>query len=193
MKFQLFIVSCIFLVILLIIYYFNRNNGIYVKSHFDNDYYLVAEGKNKQKFADTLASLKINTKKLVKFMKNPKNTSPEMLVYVNRLANKLKSMAFDQNLSDKYTAYMINKEDLVMCITSKTDGSIHDINLLMYVIAHEMSHAMVLKYDNHGPEFKKVFKFVTESAVKAGLFKPINFEINPVEYCGLTINSNILN
>ena len=40
-----------------------------------------------------------------------------------------------------YTSYTINKgQEMAVCLRSKNDKKIHDINEIMYVIIHEISH-----------------------------------------------------
>jgi hypothetical protein len=69
---------------------------------------------------------------------------------------------------------------------------LHDINLMMYVVLHEISHVACPVYDNHGPLFKKIFAFITNAAIKIGLYTKINFGTQPEEYCGLMITDSIV-
>ena len=109
-----------------------------------------------------------------------------------RLSDKINYVVIEENTLDKFTSYSVNKGDeLVICLKSKKTGKIHDINLIMYVVLHEIAHIMCPVY-GHGSLFVKIFKYITEESVKLGIYKKIDFEHNPTEYCGMTINSSII-
>lgn len=185
------IFAFIFFIIIFITYYLQRKNGIYVKSYIDNQYYFVKNFDNKQQIADILASIKLKIKILIKWLQEENNE--EFKSYVNRLINKINNIEFEENLSnDNSTSYSVNKgEELVFCLKSKKTGQIHDINLIMYVVLHEIAHIMCPEY-GHGPLFIKIFKYITEESIKLGIYKKIDFDNNPQEYCGMTINSSIV-
>lgn len=191
MKFQLFIVSLILLIFLLILYWLNKDNGLYIKSRIDEHYYFVSNNSNKQEIADLLARVRLNVKKLLIYLND--NPNKEYIEYVKRLNNKINSVSFNENISDNlYTSYSVNKgEELVICVRSRKNNNLHDINLIMYVTLHEIAHIMCPEY-GHGQLFQKIFKYVTQNAIKCNIYHEINFRDNPTEYCGLTINSNII-
>ncbi len=178
-------------IILFIYYYLHRKNGIYVKSYIDNQYYYVKNFNNKQQVADTLATIKLKIKILIKFLQEENNE--EYKPYLNRLINKINNIEFEENLlNNDSTSYSVNKgEELVFCLKSKKTDKMHDINLIMYVVLHEIAHIMCPEY-GHGALFIKIFKYITEEAIKLGIYKKIDFENNPQEYCGMTINSSII-
>ena len=182
--------ALIFCIILLIFYYINSKNGIYVKSKIDDEYYYVKNVENRQEVADTLATIKLKIKILIAWLKEENN--PEYKEYVERLSDKINYVVIEENTLDKFTSYSVNKGDeLVICLKSKKTGKIHDINLVMYVVLHEIAHIMCPVY-GHGPLFIKIFKYITEESIKLGIYKKIDFEHNPTEYCGMTINSSII-
>jgi len=81
---------------------------------------------------------------------------------------------------------------LVFCLRSKNNKmKLHDINLMMYVVLHEISHIACPEY-GHTDLFKKIFSFLTNVAINIGIYKRIDFKINPSEYCGLTITNSIV-
>ena len=80
----------------------------------------------------------------------------------------------------------------MFCLRSKKHKDIlHDFNLVMYVALHELSHVACPSY-GHGDEFKKVFAFIATVAVDIGIYKKIEFNFKPEEYCGLTITDSII-
>jgi hypothetical protein len=92
------------------------------------------------------------------------------------------------------TSFTEDKGLLVgMCLRS-TDAAnpIQDINTLMFVGIHEISHIAVIEID-HPPLFWQAFRFLLEEAVNAGVYTPIDYKHSPVMYCGrLNINHSPL-
>ena len=98
----------------------------------------------------------------------------------------------DPNESD-VTSYTVNKgEQVSFCLVSKKTNKVHDINTLMYVAIHELSHVASTSY-GHDELFKKIFKFFLEEAIKINIYKNVDYNEKPIEYCGMDINSSILN
>lgn len=90
------------------------------------------------------------------------------------------------------TSFSVNKgEELAFCLKSKKTGNIHDINLLMYVAVHEMAHIACPEI-GHGDLFKKVFRFLIIEAIDLGLYKKVDYNETPVEYCGMILSSSII-
>jgi hypothetical protein len=166
----------------------------YVKSTIDNKYYLVRNLPDKQIVADNLAYIRKNIKTLIKYMLQ--NSPDKYKVYVERLNKKIHSVVILENVRDfYYTSYSVNKgEQLVFCMRSRnkeTKNQKHDINLLMYVALHEISHIACPEY-GHTPLFKDIFRYFTETAIQLGLYEHIDFQNNPTEYCGMTISDSIV-
>ena len=191
MKQELFISAFTLLILSILFYWFNRHNGIYIKSNIDNNYYYVSNLDNKQEIADTLAQIKLNIKYLLKYLKEKNNE--EYKEYIKNLENNINSVDILENIDEyNYTSYSVNKgEELVLCVKNQKTKKIYDINLIMYVVLHEISHIMCPEY-GHGKLFKKIFNYITNEAINCGIYKDIDFENNPKEYCGLIIQSNIL-
>ena len=117
--------------------------------------------------------------------------------YIELLHSKVRDIILVESTQDSvYTSYSVNKgEQIVFCVRSRklmTNNNMHDINLIMYVVLHEISHVACPIYDNHGPLFKKIFKFITESAMELNIYYKIDFKNNSQEYCGLNINESIV-
>lgn len=71
------------------------------------------------------------------------------------------------------------------------EDNIHEFNLVMYVLLHEISHVACPEYD-HTPLFKKIFRFICQEAIDVGLYEKIDFVNTPKEYCGMGINESII-
>lgn len=88
------------------------------------------------------------------------------------------------------TSYSINKgEELVFCIRDKINNSIHDINTLMFVAIHELAHIITDELQ-HTQKFWNNMKSLLKRAELLGLYQNVDYSINPVEYCGMIINSS---
>jgi hypothetical protein len=81
--------------------------------------------------------------------------------------------------------------------TRDQDEKLYNINLLMYVILHELAH--LCNYDEsgnpiqgHGKEFKDNFYLFIVEAIKIGIYTYIDYTEKPEEYCGIMVSSTIL-
>lgn len=94
-------------------------------------------------------------------------------------------------VSTENTSFVTNKtEDFAMCLRDPTKNyELHSLETLVFVAAHEISHMANLDY-GHGPTFWRDFKFILEEAVEAGIYQPINYKYQPMQYCGIDVNYN---
>lgn len=96
--------------------------------------------------------------------------------------------------SEGLTSYTENKTSLVLCLRRKTpDASgnypLHDINTMMFVTIHEMTHMMNDTW-GHPMDFWELFRFMLVNAQECGVYKPVNYATSPMMYCGLRIDHN---
>lgn len=94
--------------------------------------------------------------------------------------------------SNNHETYTINKgEKIVMCIKNYAQNQkIHDdFNILMFVGLHELSHIMSVSVD-HTDEFWSNFRFILNNASKWGLYVPVDYAFDPVDYCKMVVNDN---
>lgn len=94
------------------------------------------------------------------------------------------------------TSYTQDKETLILCLrkkelNSKGENDLHDINTIMFVVIHELSHMMNNKW-GHKPDFWILFKFMLENAVECGIYSPVDYSAKPIRYCGLLLTYNPL-
>lgn len=194
----MFLLIIFIVIIFVILYYVYNNHYKYdnltkVKSPIDNDYYWVRDKSDKINSANMLANIKINMKKLVNYLQINQNKFPKNLSYIKDLVSRTKTINIMETPNDdKFTSYTINKgEKIVFCLRSKTLDTIHDMNTLMYVVIHEMAHVGCPEY-GHTPLFKEIFKFLLQQSIIIGIYKPVDYRINPQNYCGMTINEYLL-
>ena len=120
------------------------NEVEYKRSKVDNKKYLVRNLPDNQIAVDRLATIHVRLDKLVTYLvKNKVNEHRGVL--------RLKSKFNGDNISEssykyKYTSYSVNKgEKIVMCLrTRDKKEELIDINTLMFVALHELSHIMTI-------------------------------------------------
>lgn len=195
----MFLIIFFIIVVYLILYYIFNNlykydNLVYVRSDIDKEYYWVRNKYDKENAANTLAKIKINMIKLIKYLQTNINKFPENMTHITDLVARTKKIYIMETPQDeKYTSYTVNKgEKIVFCLRSKTLDSIHDMNTLMYVVIHEMAHVGCPEY-GHTNLFKKIFKFLLVQSIQIEIYQPIDYRTNPVNYCGMIINEYLLN
>ena len=193
MKAFLLLITFIFALVIFI--KATRKEVKYVKSDIDNKEYLVRDIKNSKQAANMLARLKNNMEKLVKHLNEGKNTKyKEHEKYITRLVNRMQNTEIYESGEDSvYTSYSVNKgEELVFCLRSKNNkNKLHDINLIMYVALHEMTHVANPDY-GHDPPFNEIFHFLATVAIELGIYHKIPFNVKPEEYCGLMIKDSVV-
>lgn len=94
--------------------------------------------------------------------------------------------------SSGVTSYTQNKKTLILCLRKKekntnNENELHDINTIMFVVIHELSHMMNNLW-GHKMNFWVLFKFMLLNSVECGIYKPVNYAKSPIKYCGLLIS-----
>lgn len=194
MRIAITIIIVTFILALFALMKLEKHEVQYVKSTIDGKDYLVRDLKDKQQAADILAELKKNIMTLTDHMHEHKNDLyKEEHDSITQLKNKIKNVIINESTEDSvYTSYSVNKgEQIVFCLRSKYTNQLHDINLIMYVALHEMGHVGCKSF-GHTAEFKRIFAFFTRTAIKMGLYKKIDFNNDPSEYCGLLITDSVV-
>ena len=79
---------------------------------------------------------------------------------------------------------------IVMCIRNP-EGQLHDMNTIMFVALHEITHVMNDRW-GHERYFWKLFQVVLHDAVECGIYQPQNYEKQAKSYCGIQITQNPL-
>ena len=193
--YMLVFIIIVILIIYVIYYWYNYDNMTFLKSNIDNKYYMVRNLPDKIIACNMLATLRNNILKLKQELISKKNDEYlSYKEYIEQLANRVNDVTISENNNkDNTTSYSVNKgEELIVCLRSKKEiNKFHEMNTLMYVILHEISHIACPEY-NHTPLFKKIFAFFTEVAVKLNIYQKVNYEASPVEYCGIYITDSIV-
>lgn len=160
----------------------------YVRAKSDNRMYLVRKLPDNQKAAEYLASVNARMQSLIRHMmaKYPDDAQ------VRQLYEKYNPNALSEgSVESGYTSYSVNKgEKLVLCIRQR-DNSLVDENMIMYIAIHELAHIMTPEV-GHTPLFWSNFKRLLEAAMSLNLYKKVDFDASPQEYCGIQITTSII-
>jgi len=179
------------LIILLCIKIYSESDYANLKciiSNLDSKTYCVRERNKLELAADKLAKVNINLKKLIDYCKiqYPDKENVKLLI------NNYNPQKIVETLpTSKHTAYSENKgEKLAFCLnTEKNNNELIDMNTLMYVALHEISH-IATKSVGHTDEFWQNFKFFIDQASTINIYKPIDYKKTPAKYCGMDITDN---
>jgi predicted metal-dependent hydrolase len=180
---------CVILLTILYIYFENKYTEVnYMVSTIDKRKYLVQNHSDKLQAANNLAIIRKNLVKLVQEMKKNNKGNVDVERMVNNF-NPNNISESDEN--NKYTSYSVNKgEKIVFCLRSRDErNKLVDINIMMFVALHELAHTMT-KSIGHTTEFWNNFRILLRNAQKLGIYKRIDYDKNPVDYCGTKITND---
>lgn len=164
-------------------------------SDFDGYKYKVSKLHEDQKnAANVMAILNHNIIELLRvFAKNYKKYTPNYQNVIDRLLKLYNPDNLVENsvLNRDETSYVVNKGEIfALCLRNDVDGLLHtDINTLMFVVLHELSHIGITSID-HNQEFWATFKFILLQAASVGLIEIIDYHSYPTKYCSMIIDSN---
>jgi predicted metal-dependent hydrolase len=183
------------LIVIILAYYFltSKSDTSYVESNFDHKKYLVQNLNNNQKASDILGIINYRIFLLRQYLIDHIDQYPEYSEYIKQFSERIRGLKLRENApGGKYTSYTVNKgKEISLCLRSKKTGKLHDINLVMYVVLHELSHVACPEVD-HTELFKKIFIFFLQIAIDIGIYTDTNYTVNPKEYCGLCLKENLL-
>lgn len=185
-----FIIVLIVLIAGLFIYQ-GRTDLQYIISTFDGKGYFVREKNDSLDAANLLAQVSQNLSQLCNSLKKKYPTNEG----VDRLIKKFDpTTILETEKGSKHTSYSVNKgEKIVLCLRSRDDTEkLADLNTLMFVALHELSHIMTISV-GHQEEFWKNFKFLLKEAIGIRIYKYVDYNNKPQKYCGIDITDTPLN
>lgn len=187
------------LLIITLIVFFETNKSSSIISNIDQEKYVVRNVSNKKDAANLLAKIKNKLINLTEYLYSKKNNkySP----YIKRLKERIYNCKFKERLlsifdfgigKDKMTSYTFKKgEYMALCLRSEDNEKIHNENLITYVALHELAHIACPEY-GHTILFLDIFRYLVSEGINMGIYKYINYEKNPVKYCGIRLDSSII-
>ena len=185
------IVIIIFIIIVASKLYFNSDsfNLRCIISDVNGNKYCVRDRNKLELAADRLAHVNNNLNKLVNHLSKKYPTKEN----VQRLVNGYNPKKIYETLpTSEFTAYSENKgEKLAFCLDTEKNskGRLIDMNTLMYVALHEVSH-IATKSIGHNDEFWNNFKFMITEAKEINIYNPVDYKKEPARYCGMNISDN---
>jgi hypothetical protein len=187
----LHIILIIFIIIIAVKLYLDSDtfNLRCIISDVNGNTYCVRDRNKIELAADRLAHVNNNLNKLVNHLskKYPDKDN------VQRLINGYNPKKIYETLpTSEFTAYSENKgEKLAFCLDTEKNskGRLIDMNTLMYVALHEVSH-IATKSIGHTDEFWQNFKFMITEAKAINIYTPIDYKKNAARYCGMNISDN---
>lgn len=198
----------IFITVILLVYFFVTlklyNENTYVKSDIDNNNYLIRQSDTKgndylKTSANTLAEINNRIIKLIDHLDTKYANDENKNYFIKKFKeNYNPNVLSEAAIDNRYTTYTVDKQDMHICLRTRDDKEkIYDINLLMYVILHELAH--LCNYNEighpiqgHGDEFKNIFKLLVVESILLNIYTYVDYTSQPEEYCGIIISSTIL-
>ena len=162
-----------------------------IKSSTDGNKYYVRNLPDKEKAANKLAEIGNSLKTLIESLNEKDSEKGE---YIKQLKKSFNAEYITENIPGSvYVAYSVNKgEELSLCIREKDTEKFIDNNIIIFVAIHELAHIMTPE-TGHTPLFWDNMKYLLEQASASGIYQPQDYSQNPVNYCGMDINSTPMN
>ena len=189
------LIACI-IILIYIFFFLNKKNFISIESNTGTKFSVYDDVYKKEK-ANLLSDIVKNMYILKNYLITNIN-SDELIEYslyiqqLNQNFNENRTNVHETDPTSNLTSYSVNKgEELSVCLKSKNSEHLHNINLLMYVIIHEMSHFACPEI-GHGALFQKIFKKFLEISIKITIYKYDDYNTKPVEYCGMILSSSVI-
>ena len=178
----------LFFFIIILYFILNFDKRINVKSVYDNIYYKVQNKINSINSVIILSRLRLIGKKLII------NIDKNNLIYKNniegflRLKKIINTVKISESKNSENNSYTLNKGDeIVLCIRSALDNKFHNFNEIVYIFIHELSH-IICSNIGHSDLFYDINVFLLNEAIRLKLYKFKNYNLNPIEYCGIKLN-----
>jgi len=210
MKLLLIIISIIIILLICFIYYWYKYsifNTALIKAK-DGEYYRVHLGHSEQRnAADILAMVNRNNIRLFKQiikdfpevkkrLRDSTPVDPNSNLFADAMARMIRNYNVDNLVENsprnikKETSYIEDKGVIIAFCLRESNSKIydiHDINTIMFVVLHELSHVANADW-GHELIFWRIFAFLVEEARLAGIYDPVEYEKYPVEYCSLNLD-----
>ena len=160
-----------------------KSAKIDVVSTVNNKTYAVIKQGNYVAAADMLASLEDKARNFIEAAaaKYPKDKT------IMRI-QKYWTGTISEIPQSETIAYALDKRDLFMCVRDNA-GNVQELDDLLFVLLHELSHIMNSTY-GHDTPFWKQFRRTLEMANKLGYLPYTNYDQYSVTVCGKVINAN---
>mgnify|MGYP006093813255 CR=1 FL=1 len=184
--------------ILILVNYYNKNKDLIILKGSDNRKYRLLDLEGKEECLNILVKLNNNVLKLISLLKEEIKTDKIEEIDINEIKTLIKNYnpySLNENLENRsLTAYSLNKgEEICLCLREPHNELIiiKDINTLMFVLIHELSHLMTTEY-GHTDKFWKNMTYLLKKSNEVNIYDLIDYKKYPVKYCGVNINQTPL-
>jgi predicted metal-dependent hydrolase len=166
-----------------IVEYLDKNNANALFNKFMSKAFYKKHGLTKSPTEDDMHKTDEDREKRIKKLQRD----------LERLANNFNEDNIHENTPNaKYTSYSVNKgEKIFFCLRNKRTEQLVDLNTMMFVAIHELAHLMTEEI-GHPPIFWDNFKFLLKVALDKKVYKYVDFNNYPKEYCGIKITDTPL-
>lgn len=199
-SFYIMLVAAIIVAIVLIILYIHFTpKWINVDGR---NYNVQTSFQNYKEAANIISNINHEVMKLLhhlrlKYQANVSNNSGRRtyreLLVDHLLTNYNPDKLFETNpILSNDTSYTINKgEKTAFCVRDKKNPHrFIDFQVIMFVVLHELAHIAAFDVSQHPEEFWRVFKFLIREAKEIGIYEPVDYTYEPIDYCGLHVSYN---
>jgi hypothetical protein len=107
--------------------------------------------------------------------------SDPMLYTLKKVLEPVHPIVSNLKLYKGDSSYTINKERVFLCLYDE-NGEYYPLNMLLYVLTHEIAHILNDKDIGHTPAFYEKFDELLAKATELGIYNPSIPVIN--NYCG---------
>jgi hypothetical protein len=189
-------IALIILLVILVYYYISNMHLVTISLPGRGEKYMVSN-----LYGDEVESAKLMSKindniiGVLRHMKNKyigSNSYPSHLVQIteNMLYNYNPEVIIENVPGGGDTSYTINKGKRMYICIRDFKGRRLDPHTITFVVLHELSHIGHYYGWGHGQSYWEVFKFVLKEAEESGFHYPIDYSLQPIKYCGISITYN---
>ncbi len=187
------LVASLITTVLIIFYVYYIKAYHVVASEIDGKRYSVLTLNNSQEAANMLSKVNLGVAKLAEHLQKKYSRRNSM---VNNLLDRYNPDVLYESVPTWFNdgvAYTAGKgKSIYICLREVSNGNLHDLNTVMFVALHEISH-IATDARHHPKEFWQTFRFILNEAAEIGIYRPIDYSLTPATYCNdMKINYNPL-
>jgi predicted metal-dependent hydrolase len=166
-------------------------NGIKLISKYDGRMYEVIKHNTQEQAVELLAHIRNRIVMLSNLILKDKYLNKFDISFFQKQINKIE-IAENTQCQSGLTSYTVDKgKKMVLCLRSNATKELHDLNLIFYVVIHELAHILCPDY-GHTQQFVDIFKHMLFVAMANKLYFKIDFVSDQIEYCGMIIHDNLI-
>lgn len=172
------------------------------ESFSNGNFYTIKRFNNTNKAKNLLLDIDKNLLKLIQAF-NTKydnitalNICNDQKILLSEIKKKLNKTYKSNSLQENYpnvigkdVSYNLDKGNVIsICLRNYNNpDEFHEMNDLMFVAIHELSHSCNKSY-GHDKKFWKIFRILLEVAIEDNIYNNINYQIHPKKYCSMSIS-----